>query len=73
MNASHHYATPLLRIAFAFIGIALLWYGSAQLTVAGLIVMLCGLVAAVGAVESPRLGLLGVRAVHGLAQRLLHP
>ena len=73
MDASHRFATPLLRIAFAFIGIALLWYGSAQLTAAGLIVMLCGLVAAVGAVASPRLGLLGVRVVHGFAQRLLHP
>lgn len=54
MDASHPFAAPVLRMAFAFIGMALLWYGSAQMTVAGLIVMLCGLVALVSAVEIPR-------------------
>ena len=44
----------LSRFACLAVGVALLWFGSGQLTVAGLLVMFSGLVIAVAAVWPPQ-------------------
>jgi hypothetical protein len=44
----------LSRLACLAIGITLLWFGSGQLTVAGLLLMFSGLVIAVSAVQPPQ-------------------
>ena len=49
------FSPPLFRIGLVAMGIAALWYGTEQATVAGLIAMLLGLVAVVGALSLPRL------------------
>jgi hypothetical protein len=49
--------SPLMRIALAVIGTLLLWFGASQISVAGLLLMLLGLVTAVGALSMPRLPL----------------
>jgi len=54
---THCFDSYLLRIASILLGIALLWYGSSQTSVAGLGVMFLGLVAAVSAAAPPRLSL----------------
>ena len=53
----HPFDSHLSRIAGVAIGLALLWYGSSQISVAGLVVMLVGLVATVSAAAPPRLSL----------------
>lgn len=54
---THPFDSYLSRIAGVAIGLTLLWYGSSQISVTGLVVMLVGLVAAVSAVVPPRLSL----------------
>jgi hypothetical protein len=44
----------LSRLTCLAVGVALLWFGSGQLTVAGLLVMFSGLVIAVAAVQPPQ-------------------
>jgi len=44
----------LSRFASLALGVALLWFGSGQLTVAGLVLMFSGLVMAVSAVQRPQ-------------------
>jgi hypothetical protein len=44
----------LSRLAWLLLGVALLWFGSGQLTVTGLMLMFSGLVIAVSAVQPPR-------------------
>jgi hypothetical protein len=44
----------LSRLACLALGLALLWFGSGQLTVAGLMLMFSGLVIAVSAVQPPQ-------------------
>jgi hypothetical protein len=44
----------LSRFAWLMLGVALLWFGSGQLTVAGLMLMFSGLVIAVSAVQPPQ-------------------
>jgi hypothetical protein len=44
----------LSRLAWLMLGVALLWIGSGQLTVTGLMLMFSGLVIAVSAVQPPR-------------------
>ena len=44
----------LSRFASLALGVALLWFGSGQLTVAGLLLMFSGLVIAVCAVQPPQ-------------------
>jgi hypothetical protein len=47
----------LSRLAWLMLGVALLWFGSGQLTVTGLALMFSGLVIAVSAVQPPQPGL----------------
>jgi hypothetical protein len=42
------------RLAWLMLGVALLWFGTGQLTVTGLMLMFSGLVIAVAAVEPPQ-------------------
>ena len=44
----------LSRLAWLMLGVLLLWFGSGQLTVTGLMLMFSGLVIAVSAVQPPR-------------------
>jgi hypothetical protein len=44
----------LSRLAWLMLGVALLWFGSGQLTVTGLALMFSGLVIAVSAVQPPQ-------------------
>ena len=48
---------PLMRIGLVAIGILLLWFGTSQISIAGLLLMLVGLITVVGALSMPRLGL----------------
>jgi hypothetical protein len=48
------FQSRLSRLAWLMFGIALLWFGSGQLTVVGLMLMFSGLVIAVSAVQPPR-------------------
>lgn len=61
LSLAHPFTHPsdsyLSRIVGVAIGLTLIWYGSSWLSVAGLVVMLVGLVAAVGAAVPPRLSL----------------
>lgn len=49
LSHTHLFDSYLSRIAGVSIGLTLLWYGSASISVAGLLMMLVGLVAVVGA------------------------
>ena len=44
----------LSRLACLALGVALLWFGSGQLTITGLLLMFSGLVIAVSAVQPPQ-------------------
>lgn len=44
----------LSRLAWLMLGVLLLWFGSGQLTVTGLMLMFSGLVIAVSAVQPPQ-------------------
>ena len=46
--------SPLSRLACLAAGVTLLWFGSGQLTIAGLMLMFSGLVIAVAAVQPPQ-------------------
>lgn len=50
----HPFAFHWSRIAYIAIGLTLLWYGTSQPSVAGLVVMLLGLVAVVRSALPPR-------------------
>ena len=55
METFFSFVPPWWRLAVAGIGSFLLWYGTSQLSVAGLIVMLAGLVGVVWGVIGPPL------------------
>ena len=61
------FSPPLFRIGLVAMGITALWYGTEQATVAGLIAMLVGLVAVVGALSLPRLSFRAARPVMNFA------
>ena len=52
----------VLRVSAVAVGLALLWFGSTQFTVGGLLLMFCGLVLAVRAAAPPRPSLIAAPA-----------
>jgi hypothetical protein len=68
MSTSIPLPPPLMRIGFASGGIALLWFGLSQISIAGLVLMLIGLAVAVSALTGPPPGLRAVR----LPRNLMH-
>lgn len=56
-SLTHPFGSRVSRITGIAMGLTLLWYGSSQISVAGLVMMLIGLIAAVGAAVPPRLSL----------------
>lgn len=57
MNTVIPLTPPLLRIGLVAIGSLLLWFGSSQISVTGLMLMFLGLATLVRAVSAPRLSL----------------
>ena len=55
LSLIHPFESHLSRLAGVAMGLTLLWYGSSQISVAGLLVMLIGLIAVVSAAAWPRL------------------
>lgn len=56
-SLTHPFGSPVSRVAGIAMGLTLLWYGSSQISVAGLVAMLIGLIAAVSAAVPPQLRL----------------